>query len=142
MPFLQISSHDLGPAGAEHPSHEPPRVALSCRAPDDGPAARASLEVARDAAPAVGYVTEEPGGRLRVTGWLPRGQFRRLCNALAEGGPLRLVFDLRDPGARVGYLSMIGLAGPGGVLAMARSVPLPAPVRAERIPARRFAMPH
>jgi len=142
MPMLRIQSHNLAPGG--EPRDAARRIDLSCAPPPGGRRAVASFELGAADASAVGYVTESAEGRLRVTGWFPRRQFRRLRDILARGGPLDLFFELRDRGARVGYLARIGLTGPEGVLATATATPalvrVPAQTRPAP-PASRFAMP-
>jgi hypothetical protein len=141
--MLRILQSSSGPAEPGPQASGPRRIDLSCVPSDGSRRAVASLELSEAGGPAVGYVTESTEGRLRVTGWIPRRQFRQLRDALARGGRLHLFFDLRDQGARVGYLTRIGLTGPHGVLATARAAP---PLG--RVPARtghpapsRFAMP-
>jgi hypothetical protein len=136
-----IQSNDLEPGG---PPVRGGRITLACAPPREGQHAIAALEVGKARGSAVGYVTESAGGWLRVTGWFPRRQLRQLREILARGGQLHLFFDLRDAGARVGYLRRIGLSGPQGVLATASAAPAPARVAAggrPRAAGARFAMP-
>ena len=151
MPMLRIESHHV--AASEGQGDGSARIDVACTRSDGARCADASLECGTADAPAVGYVTESADGRLRVTGWFPRRQFQRLREILARGGQLQLFFQLRDRGARGGYLQRIGLTGPAGVLALATATPapvrMPARARSGRLPpgARqappqsRFAMP-
>lgn len=140
MPVLQVQHHRLAASGTAS-TPDTREIDLDCV----GDAGRMTAALhCSDGCTAVGYAVEGAAGEMRLIGWLPRRQFRRLRQLLARGGPVSLRFALRDRGARCGYLAWFGLDGPGGGAFSADARPVPERAHGDMprgpVPSR-YAMP-